>query len=130
MSEFLRTTRTVGLALALGIGAAACGEGTGTQSTGHDQNSAGQESGPQKSDISMSPVYFEDGSRLLQYHGFIKEMDNGGSPKNILEYCDGNSLVAETMSSYGTGGAPSIIAEYPPCADGKLTPEDFKLSPH
>jgi hypothetical protein len=43
-------------------------------------------------------------------------------------FCDGRDLVSETLNTGSGDSSITRTVNYPPCADGKLTPSDFSLN--
>lgn len=69
-------------------------------------------------------TYFDDGSRMTIY----QDEDNYA---DVLSFCDGRDLVDQTefMTYFEKGAGNSIerSVDHPACADGKLTPDDFRI---
>lgn len=73
---------------------------------------------------STQNTYYEDGTRITTF----SDSENYAS---VLSYCDGPDLLEQTafMRGYKRGAGNSIerTPNHPACADGKLTPDDFRI---
>jgi|GEM_PF-5794854 len=107
------------LALTLGLGLTACGGSKGGNE--HKETSVTGNSAVQSGGIKSSTTFYNNGTRELKIDRL-----------NIEEVCDGPDLVETSyyLTRFGDGGSGMSIdrsVNYPGCADGKLTPSDFKL---
>ena len=127
MSEFLRRTKVVTLAVAMGLGASACGGGDSAEA----QSSVRHESKPHSSGLTHDTQYYPDGTRILRFGG-QRDVDGYATyiPTDVYEFCDGRDLVEVPIVYHlDNTGLASRSPNHPACDDGKLTPADFRLSP-
>lgn len=115
MSEFRRYVRNISLLVALGIGTAACG------GDGDNVEAAPK---PALSGITRDVRYFDDGSRIIRMSGIFESRKFA---TDIYGFCDTEgSLVEQSLSQNGfPNGSIQRTLNYLPCADGRLTAEDF-----
>lgn len=77
-----------------------------------------------KGPISVSVQYFANGTREIDFTDSTNP-DAFTYLGRIFEFCDNKDLVEETFGGSYAGNALQRSADYPACADGKLTPTDF-----
>ncbi|HTB49210.1 MAG TPA: hypothetical protein VK712_03950 [Verrucomicrobiae bacterium] len=105
--------------LALSLGATACG--------GH-RRSIPEATSPQ------TPNTQVEGGATITYNrnGSVTVTPSNYAYAAFREFCQGTMLVVET-AAYPSGNtessAPAIQPDSPYCADGRLTPSDFRLNP-
>lgn len=112
-----RIIRSAAFALALGVavtGLASCGA---SEDTSHNAVETESIQGPR-----VTQTYFDDGSRLTDYKNDNEDYSD------VFSYCDGLDLVDQTSYNYKSGNAIDRSVAHPACADGKLTPADFKIA--
>ena len=114
MSERL-LQRVMPLVVVLGLGAVGCGESTKTREV-NTKTTVVTGSG-----VTITQIYTEDGRRITRTNGF--------SAEDVFDYCDGPDLVERTeWTRFDTSGL-ARSPNHPACADGRLDPADFALTP-
>ena len=126
-----------GLALALGVSACSGNIKISTKPTQHAEKSV---IAPKRNEVAGSSgisehiIYFADGTVEIQMNGGTSDSNNnnnGSTPANILEFCQGPNLIIETLNDrLGVGNqstSANMVPNFSGCADGKLTPADFQL---
>jgi hypothetical protein len=75
---------------------------------------------PNKDATYPAYTYYANGTRWTDFE------NDGGALGGSFEWCEGADLVAQTTTYYNSGNSRERSVAHPACADGKLTPEDFK----
>lgn len=116
----------IALAVAAGVGAAAY--------AGFEAQSSGSADKPRIPGVKA--IYYPNGSRKLSTVPYARNEATGEVEifATIYDFCDGSDLVEETGSYNYDNKNPAGISvqryrNFPPCADGRLRPGDFPLSP-
>lgn len=115
-NKLRRTIVAVGLCLSA-VALSACGEAY-----------TPPEPNPKQTEKIENPstqnTYYEDGTRITTF-------SDSEDYAPLLSYCDGPDLLDQTafMQGYKKGAGNSIerTPSHPACADGKLTPDDFRI---
>ncbi len=105
---------------ALALVACSAAESTPPPATGLSQPEVATENG-----FSVTTTYYPDGTRSIDVDGQYND-----SPPSLFEFCDGADLLT-VGNTYGTSVSASSerTVDYPACADGRLTSEDFQRPP-
>jgi hypothetical protein len=115
--EFEPFKRRLPVAAIAAIAIAGCGSSSSETST---QTTPSKPRSP----FTRTMHYYPDGTRIVSYEN--NDPDNQFVPFDVLDSCDGEDLVEETLVAGVSSSSISRSVNHPACADRKLTPSDFK----
>ncbi len=112
MSEF-SLSRVIFPTAVLALGAISCGG----QSNSKPQTTPDKPTNP----VTIKDHYYPNGTKE------IDPVDDGDYYTTILQFCEGPNLITQTRFDANSGNSIAVTPNFAGCADGKLTPSDFKL---